>query len=160
MLPMRWDPFRELGREFGSFHREMDDLLRRTFGAHEVTAEEGVLLAPPVNTYARDNTFFVQVEIPGLDKKDIEVSLEGNQLTIRGERKSTREVKEQDYLLRESRQGTFLRRLTLPDGVNTDKVHAGYKDGILEITMPMVKAVGGRKVLIEGAETEKGREMH
>jgi len=162
MLPIRWDPLREMGRDFGSFHRDMDDLLRRTFGTtREPLLEGGVLMAPPINTFVKDRKFWVQAEIPGIDRKDLDVTVEGNTLTIRGERKVTKETKEQNYMVHECQYGTFLRRLALPDGVNADKVHATYKDGMLEITMPMDKAVGGRKVLIEGTEEgKKEREIH
>jgi len=162
MLPIRWDPLRELGRDISTLPREMDELMRRAFGlTREPAFEGGVLLAPPVNTFVRDGKFWVQAEIPGIDRKDLDVTVEGNTLTIRGERKHTKETKEENYMVRECQYGTFLRRLALPEGVNADKVHASYKDGMLEITMPMDKSTSGRKVLIEGAEEgKKEREIH
>lgn len=162
MLPIRWDPLRELGRDLGSFPREMEELMRRTFGVtREPNFAGGVLLAPPVNTFIKDGKFWVQVEIPGIDRKDLDVTVEGSTLAIRGERKLTKETKEENYMVRECQYGTFLRRLVLPEGVNADKIHAAYKDGMLEITLPMDKTVSGRKVLIEGAEEgKKEREVH
>lgn len=161
MLPMRWDPFKDLSRELGTLHHEMDELFRRTFGVNqEAPTEPGVRFAPPVNTFIKDRVYCIQAEIPGAERKDLDVSIDGHTLTIRGERKQLRETKEQDYLLREWQYGTFLRRLTLPEGVNTDKVQATYNEGILEITMPMDTVATGRKVLIEGAPTKAGREVH
>ncbi len=158
MLPIRWDPFRDMGRELGTLHREIDDIFRRTFGGGETALQEtGAARTPLVNTFVRDNTLHVQAELPGIRKEDLDVSVEGNLLTIRGERKLTKETREEDFLVRESRYGSFLRKMTLPEGVNTEAVHASFDDGILEITMPMKKMVGGKKVTIEGP---KKKEIH
>lgn len=163
MLPIRWDPFKDLGRELTSLHREMDELFRRTFG---LTGEGGgvqtaAFVSPVVNTYVRDQQFCIDSELPGVNKKDLDVSVEGNVLTLRGERQSSKEITEDAYMLRESRVGSFVRRLTLPEGVNTEKIHASYENGILHISMPMEKQIGGRKVLIEGAEEgKKAKEIH
>lgn len=156
MLPIRWDPFKDLS----VLHREIDDLFRRTFGSfgaeRETAAEGRTMMSPQVNTFVKDNLFHVQAELPGINKKDLDVSIDGRVLTLRGERRESKEVKEEHYLMRESRSGSFMRRLTLPEGVNTEKVHASYEDGILQVTMPMTqKVTGGRKVLIEGAEEAK-----
>ncbi len=160
MLPMRWDPFRDLGRDLGSLHREMDELFRRTFGtAREPAMEGGFLMSPQVNTFTKDKTFFIEAEIPGVEKKDLDINVDGNVLTLRGERRAGRETRREDYLLREMRSGSFLRRLTLPEGADTEKIHATYKDGVLEISMPITKSLGGRKVLIEGAE-EGTKKIH
>jgi HSP20 family protein len=159
MLPIRWDPFKDLG----VLHREIDDLFRRTFGVErETEMETGAMRAPLVNTFVKENVYHIQAELPGIDKKDLDVSIDGNVLTLRGERKMSKEAKEEDYHLREFRFGSFVRRLTLPEGVNTEKVHASYEDGILKITMPMSKKmIGGRKILIEGAEEGKRKgEVH
>lgn len=153
MLPVRWDPIREMS----TIRHEMDNLFRRTFGLPR--GEEGVL-SPMVNTYVKGDTYCVEAEIPGVDKKDLDVRVDGNMLTIRGERKMSRETKEEEYLLKESEYGSFLRRLTLPEGVSAENVHASYDNGILKITMPMEKkAIVGRKVEIESTEKE-GRKAH
>jgi HSP20 family protein len=162
MLPTRFDPFRGLSKELSTLHREMDDLFRRTFGltGESLPAETEGFVSPMVNSYVKDNVYHVEAEIPGVDKKDLDVSVEGKMLTLRGERKFSKEVKEVDYLVRESQYGSFIRRLTLPEGVNTEKIHASYENGILEITMPMEKRISGRKILIEGREEKKGGKVH
>ena len=154
MLPIRWDPFRDLS----SLHREIDSLFRRTFGnVAEPESETTLLLSPKVNAFVKDNVYHVEAELPGITIDDLDVNIEGNVLTLRGERKTSKETKEQDFMIRESGYGSFLRRLTLPDGADAEKVEAKYDNGILTITMPMVKKVsGGRKVLVEGGTSKSG----
>lgn len=162
MLPVRWEPFRGLGRELSTLHREMDELFRKTFGLTSESAFERGMLTPVVNTFMEGKNYCVEAELPGIDKKNLDVSIDGNVLTLRGERKESAERKEENYLIRESQYGSFVRRLTLPEGVNTEKIHASYENGVLRISMPMEKKVAaGRKVLIEGPE-EYGRkkEIH
>lgn len=153
MLPSRWDPLRELN----TLHKEMDDLFRRTFGqAREPGEESRQMMAPLVDTFVKGDTFHVRAELPGVDKDDIDVSVEGNILTLKAERKEDTETEEGDYHMRESRSGFFMRRLTLPEGARTEDIHASYEKGILEVTVPVEKeAVGGRKVMVEGPESSK-----
>ena len=77
MLPMRFDPFKSLTRELGTLHREMDDLFRKTFGitGETLPAETAGFVSPLVNTYVKDKMFCVEAEIPGVDKKDLDVSV-------------------------------------------------------------------------------------
>jgi HSP20 family protein len=160
MLPVRWEPFRSINKELSTLHREMDELFRRTFGwgAEPSVLERGGVMSPAINTFTKGNTYCVEAELPGVAKKDVDVSVEGNILTLRGERRESKETKEEDYFIREAQYGSFVRRLTLPEGVNTDEIHAKYENGILQISMPLEKKVStGRKVLIEGAEESKKR---
>jgi HSP20 family protein len=159
MLPARWDPFKEIG----TLQREIEDLFRRTFGSsREYAAEEPGMLAPVVNSFIKDGMFHLQAELPGVAKDDLEVSVDNNVLTIRGERKLQKEVKEKEFLIKESRYGSFARSMSLPAGVNTDNIRASYDNGILEINMPIEQKAGGRKVMIEGGESKEipGKEVH
>jgi len=162
MLPSRWDPFRDLSKELSQLHREMDDMFRRTFGlTREVAFESAGVGVPMVNTYVKDQRFYVEVEVPGVKKDQLDVSVAGNMLTISGERKSSREVREHEYIMREAHLGSFRRRLMLPEGVNAEMIQASCKDGVLEISMPMEKkSIGGRKIAIEGGEGEEPKEIH
>ena len=151
MLPTRWDPLRELG----TFHRHIDDLFRRSFGR----GEESTIFSPTVNAYVQGDKYCIEAEIPGVDKKDLELNVEGNVLTLKGERKTSRETKEEDYYLKESQYGSFLRRLTLPEGANVDELRASYDKGVLKITMPIdQKAISGRRIEIEAPEEGKATE--
>ena len=95
--------------------------------------------------------------MPGVEPKDIDVSVVGNALTIKGERKEEEEVKSEDYIRRESSYGVFERRMTLPEGANTEKIAANFKNGVVEITMPVSKTIEAKKVplQVESAKNEK-----
>ena len=100
-------------------------------------------------------TYRVQVSLPGVDPKDVNIHVQGNMLTITGERKSTRENKEGDYLQREIVYGSFQRVIELPEGVDADKVNAEYRNGMLEITVPISAAAQPRKIEIKSTPTAK-----
>jgi HSP20 family protein len=131
----------------------MDDLFARFFGDWErETApwwriSEG--FAPPLECAVEDNQCVVKADLPGIDPKDLEISVLGNQLTIKGERKARQEQKERDYWQREVRYGAFERTITLPEGVKADEVKASYRDGVLEITMPCPPTMRAKKIPIE-----------
>lgn len=162
MLPIRWDPVKELT----NLRKEMDDLFRRTLGSSSLeessALEGGRWMVPTVDTFIKGETFHVKAELPGVSKDDIDVSVDGNIVTLKGERKEEHETKDKDYHLRESRSGSFIRRLTLPEGAKTDDIHASYDNGVLEITVPLdKKTISGRKIMIEGPGTDKsGKKVH
>jgi HSP20 family protein len=112
----------------------------------DLEAHEGWL--PRVETYAtKEGEVVVRVDLPGVEPKDVEVSLEGDTLTVRGERKHEHEGK----AYREMRYGRFERTLTVPEGLDPDKVRATYTNGVLEIRLP---APASRKVPIQIQQAE------
>ncbi|MBI5191782.1 MAG: Hsp20/alpha crystallin family protein [Nitrospirae bacterium] len=156
MLPVKWAPFRELD----SLHRDLDSMFQRLVGKSEGwmpafrLGGEGYGL-PHTEIVRKGDKLSMHIELPGIDPKDVEIEVHGNLLTIKGERKMDKETKEEDYVVREIGYGTFERSFTLPEGVDTDKIKAGYHNGILELTMPAGKAVKGRKIEIETVEEHK-----
>jgi HSP20 family protein len=137
----RWSPF--------SLHREMDDLFDRFFGVpRPATTSEGKPAAwwPAAESFVRDGNVCVRVALPGVDPKDVEVSVTDNVLTVKGERRATGEDKTGGYLLREMVYGAFERTMLLPDGIDAGKVMASYQNGMLEITLPAPLAVAPKKV--------------
>lgn len=94
------------------------------------------LAAPALDVYEQKDDLIVKAEIPGLSKEEIEISLEGHTLTIKGEKKKEEEVKEEDYYHSERTYGAFSRSIELPVAVQTDKVNASFKNGVLEIRLP------------------------
>lgn len=122
----------EMDELFNSFFREMDG----PFVNYKVW--------PAIDIAEDENNIMVKAEVPGCKPEDIDISVYGNTLTIRGEKKLTEEKKEKGYYHVESSYGKFRRELTLPTDVDQTKVEAAYKDGVLSITMPkaaMAKAI-------------------
>lgn len=159
----RWDPTRELS----ALQREMDDLFRRVFGnlgsisPANLFRREGLTKGewyPVVDCYMQDNKFIVHADLPGVDTRNVDVSIAGNILTIKGERKAELEEKKEGYLVHEACYGSFERMLTIPEGVDTSKATASFKNGVLELTMPCKAEALPKKVRIEigeGKETKK-----
>jgi len=135
---MRWNPADELS----SWHRDIDELFGRFFGRTDSSAGNW---APRVETYKKENDYFIRVDLPGVDPKDVHVQAEGNLLSITGERKT--EEAGSDY--RETFYGKFERSLALPQGVEADKIVARYEHGVLEIRVPLPAQLAGRKIPIQ-----------
>jgi HSP20 family protein len=146
-----WRPFRDLER----LMRGWETRFPRLFEEFE---EAGGEIAPPIESYVKEGNLVVRADVPGLDPKDIEINVLHDTLTIKGERKSEKEVKEKDYLRREVSYGAFERRMSLPQGVAADKVTATFKNGVVEVTLPLPKEVQGRKIPLE-IEAEKKVEV-
>jgi HSP20 family protein len=159
MLPIRFEPIRDLN----TLQREMDDLFKRMFGANRERGDVCMLTAaPPVNSYIKDGVFHLEAELPGVDTDRLDVRMDGRDLVIYGERRSTHKDKDVDYLLQESQFSTFERRMTLPTGAELEKAHASYHNGLLEVTVPITEAAPiGRKIPIEGVSGgKKSKEIH
>lgn len=131
---VRWNPIRDIfslrnhtNRVFGDFYfptnREEGDLSMWNWN-------------PVVDVYDNDDNIVLKAEIPGIDKKDIEIDVKGRVLTLKGERSSDNEVKEDNYYRRERCFGKFERAFTLPVNVELDNIKANYKDGVLQIEIP------------------------
>ncbi len=135
-----WRPFKELER------------LARTWEARfpRITLEpmEGEF-TPPIETYTENGLFVVRADVPGLAPEDLDLRVFQNVLIITGERKREKEVKEENYLRREVCYGTFERRVDLPDTANTEKVKAQFKNGVVEIALPLAKKLGAKKIPLE-----------
>ncbi len=149
MAIIKWDPWRdllslpdELGRFFG-----------RTSGEWERFAR-GVW-SPAVDMYESDKEIVVKAELPGLTAKDIDITVDEDMLTIKGERKFFKEAKEENYYRLERRYGTFERAVTLPASIQKNKAKATFKEGVLEIRMPTAKEVETKrvKVAVESGES-------
>jgi HSP20 family protein len=143
---MEWRPFREISR----LRREMDRLWDDYFGAgrrglRPLQAE----FAPAVDIKETDTEIVVKAEVPGIDAKDINISVAGDVLTIKGEKKSEREEKEENYHLVERSYGSFSRSLGLPAAVDLDKVEAKYEKGVLTITCPKKEAAKPKAIEIK-----------
>jgi len=117
--------------------RGFDRLFREAFspalGEGEVSTRTW---APPVDIYENGDNLVLKAELPGINPDDVEIRVEDNTLYLKGERKFEKEVKEQNYHRVERSYGTFTRTFSLPNSIDSDKVAATYKDGVLTLTMP------------------------
>ena len=103
---------------------------------------------PAVDIREEDNRYLLTADIPGVNRKDIEITLEEGVLTVKGERNTEAKVAEQGYRRRERSHGTFMRQFTLPDTVNTTEISASAADGVLEITIPKQEKPEARKITV------------
>jgi len=114
------------------------DLVNALLNSIESAEEELPLndFVPAVNTRESDDAYYIELDLPGIKKEDIEITTEDNVLTISGERKYQEEAKEDEYYKVESAFGKFARSFTLPEKVDVDKIHAESKNGVLEVVIP------------------------
>ncbi len=135
MAIVRWmDPFRDVMSIQDRMNRLFEDFPTRGRGREE-GIEAGAWM-PAVDIYETDDDVIVTAELPGVKKDEIGVEVKGGVLTLRGERKHAKEVKEENYHRVERSYGTFLRSFTLPTSVEEDKVTAKLAEGVLEIRLP------------------------
>ena len=145
---VRWDPFREFA--------QMSDEIGRWFGEtpERQKAEKGsVMWAPRVDIKETDKDVTVKADLPGIKMEDIDVSVDENQLVIKGERKLEKEEKEKDYIRVERSYGSFYRSFDVGVPIKADEVNASYDNGVLEITIPKAEVKKAKKVEI----TSKGK---
>lgn len=158
---VRWDPFRLIERwgprdEFRAMQSEMDRLLGRILGT-ELTSEGGRIAnwMPSVESYKKEGKLVFRAELPGVDPKDLDVSITDRELVIKGERKQEKEAKEENYEYREIAYGSFERHFILPEGVKVEELKAKFSNGILEVMVPAPVTSTARKIEIETLKDEK-----
>jgi len=121
---------------------EMDDMLKKMwygFPFHNLEEDMDIGWSPRLDVSETDNGLEIVADLPGMEKKDINVSLEENLLTIKGEKKEEKERKDKHYHTLERRSGSFYRAIRLPIDVEKDKVEAAFKDGVLTLRLPKSK---------------------
>jgi HSP20 family protein len=128
----RFDPFREINALHNAMSRALQTAGPTGYGDELTTSGSFV---PPVDIYEDENSISLRLEIPGMKQEDLDIRLENNTLTVRGERKFEKEEKEENFHRIERRYGSFSRSFTLPNTVDTENVSADYKDGVLEISL-------------------------
>lgn len=137
------DPFDLLTDIQGDINRLFTSSLRR---GH--TGDIGDFV-PTLELREEDDKFVVHADVPGIDRKDLDISVTGNTLTIKGERKSEEKRKEKGYLYSERRFGSFLRSVELPTEVDAEKIAASYKDGVLEIAVPKSERAKPKQIKVD-----------
>ena len=133
-----FDEFKDFSSRFNSLLSEFDNKKYSLAG-----------FAPVVNTREGEFAYHVDVDLPGVKKDDIKINVKNNMVTISGERKEKKEVKEEDYHRIESTFGKFERSFTLPEGADGENISASSKDGVLEVVIPKLKSESKKVKKIE-----------
>lgn len=141
----RWEPFRNVNDIQGEMNRLFDSL----FGRPATLAAVERMWAPLADMYETKDDLFVTLELPGVREKDVHVSITGDMLTVKGERRFESGVKDEGYYRLERVYGKFERSVPLPIPVQADKVKATYRDGVLEIRLPKVEEVKPKEIKID-----------
>jgi len=133
----------------GNLKQEMDRMLERAFEGKWNEFPAVGDWAPSMDISETKDSLVAKVEAPGMDQKDIQISLQENLLTIKGEKKQEMEEKDERYHRVERSYGTFTRSVRLPIGVDASKVTATFKNGLLTVTMPKTSAAKGTTIPIK-----------
>jgi HSP20 family protein len=152
LIPLRpretgwWEPFRDLERIQDEMNKLFDFSLAKSSGKN---AAPDRVWNPAVDIYETKDNVIVKADLPGMEKEEIHVSVQGDTLLIKGEKKEEKEYQEEDFMRTERSCGSFYRALVLPESVDADKVKAVYKNGVLELTLPKKEEVKPKQISID-----------
>jgi HSP20 family protein len=139
----RWEPMREMMTLREAMDRLFDDAFTRPLSL------SGVSASPAIDMYQTKDDVVVKATLPGLKAEDVDITVTGETLTLRGEFKQENEQKEASYHIREQRYGSFERSILLPTDVKADKAKADFENGVLTITMPIAEEVKPKSITIK-----------
>jgi len=145
MTLVRYNP----NRLWGGLTRDIDSVFDSFFKAPVMRAGNDADFMPRVDILDEKDSVKINVELPGMKKDDIKVTVDENVLTISGERKSETEEKKQNYIRCERCYGSFTRSFTLPDDVDGEKITADYKDGILTVGLTKIEKPKPKEIMVE-----------
>ncbi len=150
MAVVRWSPWREIERLRRIMEDAFDEFLSETTTGKP--RRERFELVPPMDVYDAGDKIVIKVELPGVRKEDVEVTVKGRDLVIKGEKKREEEHRDENYYYTERVYGKFVRSVTLPVDVKIDEIKAVFKNGVLEIELPKVEEAKAKEIKIEVAE--------
>lgn len=148
MTIVRWEPFRDLMGLQDRMNRLFDESFRGIPRGSEDDWSLGGSWAPLVDIYEHEGNIVLKAELPGLQPKDVDVRVENNVLTLRGQRQFSDEVKREQYHRVERAYGSFSRSFTLPSVIDTEKIRAEFKDGVLRLTLPTREEAKPKQIAI------------
>jgi HSP20 family protein len=153
MALVRWEPMRELT----TLQSEMNRLFNTFFdeGGNGQTRQGGRRWAPAVDLFEREDSLVLKADLPGLGEDDVKIEVHDNVLTISGERQADFEDKQNGYYRIERAFGSFSRSLTLPEGVDADKISASFHNGVLEVSIPKPEQRKPRRIEISSGDEPK-----
>ena len=140
----RWSPVTDLTTEFVTMQKEIDRMFDRYQGGETAPAD----LRPSVDIVENDNDFVVSMELPGVRKEDVKLTVSDGVLTVKGEKKQERELKEDQYRRLERSFGGFERSFTLPAAARSEAIAASYSNGVLTITIPKAEQAKPREIQV------------
>lgn len=146
MALIRYEPLNMLARLQNEMNRLFDDRLPRGEDSGNVVTSDWI---PKVDIKEEDKRFVILADIPGVDPKDIEVTMENGLLTIKGERASESTEEREGYKRIERSRGSFYRRFSMPDTADAEKISAHGKNGVLEIVIPKHERLQPRKISVK-----------
>lgn len=153
MAIVRWEPFRDLLSLQDRMNRLFDESYRSTQrGTSDDEWALGGSWAPAVDIYEQGNDIVLKAELPGVDPKDVDIRLENNVLSLRGQRKLEGEVKRENYHRVERSYGAFSRSFTLPTVVDQASIKAEFKDGMLQVTLPKREEAKPKQIQVSVAK--------
>lgn len=144
MALVPWRPFEDVG----TLRREIDHLFERFFGEPRGVERPAGMWTPRADVTETKDSVSITAELPGLEAKDVEVSLSGDLLTIKGEKKHEREEKDEHHHLVERTYGAFSRMVRLPAPVAADKIKASFKNGVLTVTLPKTEEAKPKAIAV------------
>jgi HSP20 family protein len=143
-----WDPLRGFGSLQERINRMFDDTMRTIYPQEGEELERGTWM-PAVDIHETEDGYVVKADLPGIKKEDIQIDLKDSTLTLKGEKKFEQKVSKDNYIRTERAYGTFVRSFTLPHNVDSEKIKASYKDGVLELTLPKKEEAKPKQIKVE-----------
>jgi len=154
MSMIRWEPFRELV----SLRQAMDRLFEESFvRPSRFISLLGEEAHPAIDMHQTPNEVVVKAALPGVKPEDVDITITGDVLTIKGETKTEEEMKREDYLCQECRYGAFSRSITLPGAFKTDKAEASFEDGVLTLTIPRAEEAKPKTIKVKTEGVIEGK---
>jgi HSP20 family protein len=149
----RWEPWREMTSMRRALDRFFDEPFEPRF-AMPWRLDEFELM---VDVAEDENAYIVKASLPGVKPEDVEVTLQNNVLTLKGETKADKEIKEERYHLRERSFGSFMRSLTLPANVKAEQIEAKHEDGVLIVRLPKMEEDKPKKIAVKAITNGNGK---
>jgi len=153
MSMIRWEPFREMV----SLRQAMDRLLEDSFVRPARLWPELRAGELPIDMYQTKDEVVLKAALPGVKPEEVDITITGDTLTIKGEHKEEKETKEEDYLYKEHRYGAFSRSVTIPIQVESDKAEAVFENGILTLTIPKSEQVKPKSIKVKAKGAIEGK---
>lgn len=152
MSMIRWEPFTDLV----SLRQAMDRLFEDSFvQPSRISALVGERVGVPLDVYQTPKEVVVKASLPGVKPEDVDISITGDTLTIKGETRVEEEVKREDYIYQEQRYGAFNRSVVLPAGLKADDAEANFDNGVLTLTIPKVEEAKARTIKVKTRKEAK-----